>query len=596
MDPPKTPKTPGRSRFSKALPAPPPFEETLFPPRTVSSRQDSLGLPRSPRPSPATSTAPSPTASKPVNTSLPPLPLKTSAALPTMSISRKPVGGASLPAVPAPEASPTGSLSSILSAYSRGSGESIIRGSEGTASTKTSYHSGSPSKEAYLGASRKDDLLTPISTFSYDNEPQKPAPAQKDFAKEESNKSPTVLEKNEPRPTTPPTSSEAQDMSPMSMKSVSSLLKRREQKTEQKVGVPELHLAGSNGSTAATQPPMLQPPAAGPPALLPPNPPFISPSVSPRSPSGLVGRNIRPVASREVVASSPAVAEAAPKVQAGGDANVTQSQQSGPGSNPPFQRLPTPDYEQHDVQSPLIEQIVSPVSPASSPELPSQQTDAKQSLPRMALGGRDIRPQNKNAAPSPIESSAVAQSTAMPTQQSAFPARTSSRATKPAQVLPRREPAAPAPQAMQGAAALSVLDDFSDAVDETTGKWIGDGERMMPEGCKVPALPATFTTLAPPNTVFAAPPIQDKHYRCMYKHVQGKMRESANVNCPLSCQTCERKDREIRFKCHFCYLRICKACMDQLNESGGDLATLVKQVEKDKANVLRMGDYAELYE
>ncbi|OTB08392.1 hypothetical protein M426DRAFT_183262 [Hypoxylon sp. CI-4A] len=152
----QTPK-PGRSRFSKALPAPPP-ELEVDRPKTATRGLPSL--PRSPFPprkdSVSVKTSPSlspPVMSSIVTSPLPALPRKNiAAAAPSQPqskmIPRKPVG---LPANPAPTKSKkmkrVSSISSLLSAYSYTSSDSVQRSSQGSVFTKDSEPSNSPERE-----------------------------------------------------------------------------------------------------------------------------------------------------------------------------------------------------------------------------------------------------------------------------------------------------------------------------------------------------------------------------------------------------------------------------------------------------------------
>ncbi|EEY22742.1 predicted protein [Verticillium alfalfae VaMs.102] len=59
-------------------------------------------------------------------------------------------------------------------------------------------------------------------------------------------------------------------------------------------------------------------------------------------------------------------------------------------------RLPTPEYQMQDIRTPLVDGIVSPLSPAPSPHPPSEEQQAgpkpqaKPSIQRKAIGGRDL--------------------------------------------------------------------------------------------------------------------------------------------------------------------------------------------------------------
>lgn len=89
-----------------------------------------------------------------------------------------------------------------------------------------------------------------------------------------------------------------------------------------------------------------------------------------------------------------------------------------------------------------------------------------------------------------------------------------------------------------------------------------------------PAFPGGYLAPVASDTVFAAPPPRASHYQCMHNH--SDMFRDRNMNYPLSCQTCQTFDRSMRWRCKWCYLRICSGCRDVLqNEARGDLTRLM---------------------
>lgn len=408
----------GRSRFSKALPAPPPSldssmnkNNTMVLPR----RKESLGLPTLP-PKEITTTM----LAKPLDSPLPPVPLKTGAPPVTMSIPRRPV--ASPPAVSPPppaEPSPVGSISSLLSAYSRGSSDSILRSSDGTASTKDSYLEISPKKEDSINNGlKKIDYLPPLSFSFSDHEVQeKTSQKPQDGPKKAVEKLETLMADLDLPPPPPlkdpqvPRTPTSAPQSPFSATSSfaaplaaanqspprSQLLRRRSLKKDKPLPLTELKLTSSHGSTADSpsqvQNVQQQPPAPEIlPSLAPPQPSSVSnTAVSPlsRGYTAFPGRNIKPQTSKTPSPQPPAMGESASKIEGkidetfkrrplsdkaiegGIDAKGNIVKQVESGQEPTFRRLPTPEYQKSDVKTPITETIVSPVSPVSltgSPE------------------------------------------------------------------------------------------------------------------------------------------------------------------------------------------------------------------------------------
>ncbi|KAI1213272.1 uncharacterized protein F4807DRAFT_257095 [Annulohypoxylon truncatum] len=332
----QTPKT-GRSRFSKALPAPPPELEDDKPPKASRDPPSSTYSPFPPRKdsvSVRTNTSISqisPSIKSDLNSPLPSLPptntINTNIMAPTVlqtqtrSIPRKPVG---LPANPAPVAGASAakskkmkrvsSISSLLSAYSNTSSDSVQRSSQGSVFTKDSEPSNSPEREGMNDPQQSLSKTLPVLPSNpYADE----LPSVTDEIIAADFPPPPPL-KDPTRPGTPsssrpvdsfpaPPRSGTQDGSPASAtpKPVGDSPPRKEiwrrrasVKSDRSLLVPELKLADSHGSTASTI--TSQPPAANTANtdLLPP-PPITQTSSNTTSPlpprsASLPGRNIRP--------------------------------------------------------------------------------------------------------------------------------------------------------------------------------------------------------------------------------------------------------------------------------------------------------------
>ncbi|KAI2782844.1 hypothetical protein F4815DRAFT_460942 [Daldinia loculata] len=305
----------GRSRFSKALPAPPPELEderprivpqeplpsvfSPFPPRKDSVSARSISSPKSS-----------------FNSLLPALPGNNIMGAPklqtqTRSIPRKPVG---LPANPAsaPAADVqtkkmrrVSSISSLLSAYSNTSSDSVQRSSQGSIFTKDSEPSNSPEREGINDAQPSlTKTLTALQSNPYGDEmipdvPPPPLPLKDPLRPS----MPSHTRPVDPFPAFPvsrpgvydggpsvPVSASPSDLVGDSPQPREIWRRRASSKSDHGLLVPELKLAGSHGSTASTaQPVSLDP-------LPPPPPTQNNNTISPLPPRGasLPGRNIRP--------------------------------------------------------------------------------------------------------------------------------------------------------------------------------------------------------------------------------------------------------------------------------------------------------------
>ncbi|KAI0841783.1 hypothetical protein F5Y06DRAFT_199105 [Hypoxylon sp. FL0890] len=310
----------GRSRFSKALPAPPPELDDARP-RTAARDPPSLLYspfpPRKDSVSVKTNTNTSPSIkSDLINSPLPALPPSnnmgsTVLQTQTRSIPRKPVG---LPSNPTPAADGkskkmkrVSSISSLLSAYSNTSSDSVQRSSQGSIFTKDSEPSNSPERE---GINDGQQLLLKTLPVLPSNPYVDEMPSVTDEIIAADLPPPPPL-KGLDRPSTPPSSRpvlrdpfsasqpgahDVDSSSPSRLVGDSpqgrEIWRRRaSSKSDRSLVVPQLKLADSHGSTASTsQPPNID--------LLPPPPPAQNTNTTsplpPRSAS-LPGRNIRPV-------------------------------------------------------------------------------------------------------------------------------------------------------------------------------------------------------------------------------------------------------------------------------------------------------------
>ena len=95
-----------------------------------------------------------------------------------------------------------------------------------------------------------------------------------------------------------------------------------------------------------------------------------------------------------------------------------------------------------------------------------------------------------------------------------------------------------------------------------------------------PLFPTGYMTEAiTPDTVFAAPPPSKIQFNCLQHH--NDMFRDRNVNYALSCQACQTFERSMRWRCKWCYLRICSNCREALHtHAKHDLAQLINYIEE----------------
>ncbi|GAB1320605.1 FYVE-type domain-containing protein [Madurella fahalii] len=307
LQPPKS----GRSRFSKALPAPPSLPAFDFESIESVKPEPQAPLPPVPRKEPPAvqseprlPTLPPPkplfeweqdrgiamaTIAKPLDSPLPPLPFKP-AGPPPMSIPRRPVAAPvvsppppapasapvpasapiPVPALAPPERTPSpgGSFSSLLSAYSNHTTESTPRSSTNSTtndipSSKNPYTVVSPTLATESSHTRYRAYTPPASsdqnaqrheangsqTHEADRDELPPPPPLKD--PQRGFQRPQTPASLQTQTAQPPTST--QSTSPLGNTSPQEQLwRRRSLKTDKNFAVPELKLVSSHGSTAAS--------------------------------------------------------------------------------------------------------------------------------------------------------------------------------------------------------------------------------------------------------------------------------------------------------------------------------------------------------
>ena len=79
-----------------------------------------------------------------------------------------------------------------------------------------------------------------------------------------------------------------------------------------------------------------------------------------------------------------------------------------------------------------------------------------------------------------------------------------------------------------------------------------------------------------PSAIITPRPFTARHISCYTKHTP--LRQVPNKHYPLKCQACLVADTEPRWTCAWCSLRICRACVELLDECGRDLSAMVARL------------------
>ncbi|RGP75077.1 hypothetical protein FLONG3_5859 [Fusarium longipes] len=644
LQPPKT----GTSRWSKALPDVPGPEDPSF--------YDDYCKDVSPRLPPTKELPPPPPRStsignaKSLPPSLPPLHLLSVnlplSGPPKMAIPRRPIG--KLPANPPPPPqkhpqqpspsqappSPSESLSSILSAYSRSSGESLVRSPYEASSALQSEANTSPSHQVPPANSKTGTLESvPTRQQPYQQQQQydapklppkdiRPPPLPSKDTKYHLPATPAPIRKPVPEKKSPElTSSPPQSQSPSQQQQQPQLWRRRSSKAERSLELPDLNLVSSHGSTAATQPTVAQPPQVQ------QHPPLTSTTPNLQSGSSNLaapaGQDIRQTPAPEQVPETSTMGGSGSKLNRLKDKlqfhrrgkSSSDTTKSSSAQRLGAHRPPTPEYQKEDIKTPIIDSIVSPLSPASSPEPVAQVSpELPDDIPQISSQQQNQEPLRntgsitRKAVPvskpsSPVHDKPVFEAFNLknepPLVGSLPPSLTNSRGSEgssssdtavhqaqPLTEVPSRfPPRDSSTRANAPPRQLSAEHDPRLVLSDSQGPlYRGRDGTLYPEmkvvqeyDPQVAYFPRQSESPIAEGTVFKAPPLKKSHFSCYHGHKT--MNRRTNRYYPLTCQTCDKSDVEDRWTCTFCHLRICEPCVKKLNNNSNDLRRMVNSLQ-----------------
>ncbi|KAK8082346.1 hypothetical protein PG996_001127 [Apiospora saccharicola] len=409
-------------------------------------------------------------------------------------------------------------------------------------------------------------------------------------------------------PLTRPHDPEAASSSPSaSANGTQPLWQRRASKSDASIKVPDLTLTVSHGSTGSTT--LTSQPLDGPPV------PSKSESSSttrpsplpPKSSSGLPGRNIRPApppptkapASKErdedeemkkLAASVRAVAK-----WGSGSGSPKQEENKAPtsGPSPSIAHANDVNMQKGAVAEKRSQDFVSPMSSAEvRPSSQRNQQGASQ-----AATGRPSTAQNSDGRDQPSPSQMPRDGQSMPRQRGDMP--------RSNEQQPMKSPMGPIvshqrshEQLEQQPQALANQKSYS-SLDETSPTSTPGGRRLLaPNGAPAPRTrpslsmvgeEVSFTKptplthgqqtelasaimlfrrhdrpIADEYPVINAPPLRPCHLQCLGDH-QGFIRTKNAVHS-IACATCHAEDRDPRYVCTTCSVRVCLRCRDLLEK------------------------------
>lgn len=536
-----------------------------------------------------------------------------------------------------PLKSPSESLSSILSAYSRSSTASVVRSSDGTAysAVEPHAHNEHDKSESQIASSASNhEVKESVSTIadSFPPPPPRKSPADGKQTSASSTPPPPPSKDNASqaeRPSTPPKPLQVGPELGAPSPPRQQIWRRRSIKGSREL--PDLRLDYSHGSTASTSTisTITQKPL-----------PIPKPSPiegSPADPGSGSAQGKREAAPEPPAKEGPTMGSGSSKIDrlkkkfhvSHRSDDTTKSSKSN-GSAPVVNRPPTPEYQREEEKTPVINSFVSPVSPASSPEIhqgassniskdlpqqppvetakiqakpPSRKAVPAPNLP--ALQPTKSMPDLKKKGPSPTHEP-------MPPMSAQPPSGRNSPAPGPHPSSGRNSPA-PCPHPPRGRqpgrpsgppGAYPPSSRASSARPSSRGsvrpgprprapeedRWTrsptggmcyrGRDGTLYPEmkagepDPKALNFPLASAEIPEDGTVFKPVTIKQSHYNCYHRHKS--MLRRANRRYPLACQVCDKGDTDDRFACTFCHLRLCEPCLKAFDTKGRDLHALMQ--------------------
>ena len=586
---------------------------------------------------------------------------------------------------PNPPLSPVGSISSLLSAYSNHTADPTPRSSlssttKDVTDSQNAYSVVSPNLVTQRSGTNSDAPSQPsprpwsgqhAETHDSNGRPSlektlsdfPPPPPLKDAKRGQPRpETPTGLRTDVAQPQT-----SGQSGSPLRNTSPQQdqLWRRRSLKSDKNFAVPELKLVSSHGSTAASaQNSSLSGPSSTLSQPLPPpprieadtlEPTTTTPAPPPRSANaGLPGRNIRPVPPSEQIApqgeanmgqetsrikeklrnerrreSDSEAKQNAPEVQVTKtDEAPSPAASSLPTVSPlSAARLPTPDYGTNDVKSPLPATVISPLSPASTPELAGEK---KALVPRKPISPTESQLRHAKSTPSlsvQTRNPGLAVQSPIGLPKSPRPDRGANQAqlpppprtgeiNQPSPTIPHRGPTSPTDSQgpyqkgpwdqthSRGVRSVSETGsietvkpyapyrrpDSRQSPIEEQPLPLREHDPNQPDTTDNPGaalFPRNWYTPRPADEIPDARPLTDRQFRCLTNHRY--MTANRQRTNPIGCRTCGHKDRNAEcYICSACHLNVCSGCTGLLRRFRGDLRAVLREVEEKKAEKTAM--------
>ena len=112
--------------------------------------------------------------------------------------------------------------------------------------------------------------------------------------------------------------------------------------------------------------------------------------------------------------------------------------------------------------------------------------------------------------------------------------------------------------------ALNILNSFPMA-QSSIPKNVETSRYRPSSSSHIPPSPPAVPLHASLSGPIGVPPLTLAHHECYHSH--RTLQLSRNVYAPVPCMTCYQEDNEPRWKCSWCCLRICRQCLEHLENS-----------------------------
>ena len=208
----------------------------------------------------------------------------------------------------------------------------------------------------------------------------------------------------------------------------------------------------------------------------------------------------------------------------------------------------------------------SPMEPISPSAVPVVSNPSPRAVSPIHTPPNGELPESTSTTVTPHAPTPIRPPSAVPVVPAPVPVIEKSPTPEPPQLQPQSQPQPPAHRTSSlypDSSTTSTPVQRSTSSTTTSSEEPGTGTDTNPgTGAVTPA-----STWSPPEVESVAAPLNKVHYACYQGH--RAMPVAANAWCPVPCMTCLKRDAEVRHRCVFCCLRVCRECFTGLQKCRG---------------------------